>query len=67
MTYSIHENGSEDGACNSLAILGVIDAAGELLMPTSVQETENAENDDGEDGDDGAGESSTLAMGPRES
>lgn len=62
MTYSINKNGSEDGACDSLAILRVIDAAGEFLMPTSVQKSKNAENDDGKDGDDGAGESSSLAM-----
>ena len=56
VTYSVDDDCSEDGAGNSLAILGlwVVDAPDELFMATAVEASDSAQNNDREDRDDRA-------------
>jgi hypothetical protein len=54
-TYNVDQDGCEDGARNSLAILGIINTASKLFVTTSVESGDNAKNNNGEDGENGAG------------
>lgn len=48
-TYSVNDDGSEDGSRDPLGVLGW-----ELLVLTAVEDSNDAEDDDGEHGDDSA-------------
>jgi len=54
-TYGVYKHSCEYRSRDFARIVWIVDAAGELVMLTTVEATDDGENDDGEERNDDAG------------